>query len=236
LFQEQNGRWATITELPADEIITDDEEMSLAVVGGVPLVSLKSGSGAVRTLEYSAEHQWKDVIKPLDNSEVANFRILSDGFKPLLWWTTGNDPGWLSLEGATNGVKLAWVGKDQLEGLPTATFAGGYVCVFGPHAGKVPGQYDVLEQRYKLDGTPVESAAVVNVVNDSNESLLPRWLEVFFLTSMGFSVGASVFRQWAEPTHGACDPAPGRRPDAAAPGGGSARCAAGDRGPVFSRH
>jgi uncharacterized RDD family membrane protein YckC len=75
-------------------------------------------------------------------------------------------------------------------------FAGGYVCVLGPHNGKI------LEQRYKLDGTPFESAAELTIANDTNETLLPRWLEVAFLTSMGFSVGASVFRQWSEPEKG----------------------------------
>jgi uncharacterized RDD family membrane protein YckC len=197
VFRETDGRWATVAEMPADAILSPDEDLSLVVVAGEPLVSFKTSSGAVRTLRYATDHIWQDV-RPIENPTVDHFRVLGDGFKPLLWWTTGNSPGEFlpDVSGESPPIQLQWNGKEQLDGLPTATFAGGYLCVFGPHAGKV------MEQRYKLDGTAVDAAAEVNVATDVNDTLLPRWFELVLLTSMGFSVGASVFRQWAEPAKG----------------------------------
>jgi uncharacterized RDD family membrane protein YckC len=198
VFHEVDGQWATFAELPADAIINDDTPVSFTIMDGAPLVAFKTPAGVLRTARYIAGGQWKDIIKPIEDPSAANFRVLSDGFKPFLWWTNGNTPGELYMQGATGDPQttLAWVSKDQLDGLPTATIAGGYLCVFGPHAGKV------LEQRYKLNGTPFETAAELKMTDDTSQSLLPRWMEVVFLTSMGFSVGASVFRQWSEPEKG----------------------------------
>ena len=126
--------------------------------------------------------------------------------KPILWWTTGNDPGQLIPEGAKMGPDLAWPSKLALDGIPTAIFSGGYICVFGPHGGKV------LEQRYKTDGNPVETAAEVNVPTDMTESLLPRWLEVVFLTRWDFRLGQACFANGQNPPKG-----PAIRPPVAAP-------------------
>jgi uncharacterized RDD family membrane protein YckC len=198
VFCEQNGRWAPIAELPSDALMTADEQVSLAVIDGNPQVSFKSESDKIRSIEYTSEHTWKDVswISTINHQPIADFTTFSDGFKSMLWLTPGNDPGQLVVGGNPAPVQLSWVSPDALDGVPAVTFAGGYVAVFGPHNGKV------LEQRYKRDGTAVDTAAEVSVIHDSAESLLPRWLEVAFLTSMGFSVGASVFRQWAEPQKG----------------------------------
>jgi uncharacterized RDD family membrane protein YckC len=197
LFHEVDGRWATVAEMAPDAILTPDEQLSLAVVGGQPLVSIKTDDGKVRTQRYTPQHTWVEAGWPSVSAgqSISNFALLSDGFKPYLWWTTGNAAGDLlpDASGQSKRVQLQWSGNAQLDGLPACVFAGGYFCVFGPHAEKV------YEQRFKSDGSPVAVAAEITTVSDSAESLLPRWLQIVFLTSMGFSVGASVFRNWNEP-------------------------------------
>jgi uncharacterized RDD family membrane protein YckC len=87
-------------------------------------------------------------------------------------------------------VPLQWRGPGQLDGIPTATFAGGYVCVFGPRGDKV------VEQRYKLNGSPFETAAELSAPEPS-EGPVPHWLEAVLLAFTGFTVGAYSFRQWS---------------------------------------
>ena len=50
VFRESNGRWSTVAEMPDDAVLSTEEDLSLAVVGGSPLVSFKTSSGSVRTL------------------------------------------------------------------------------------------------------------------------------------------------------------------------------------------
>lgn len=199
LFRQYNGRWATIAEFPVEELVATDDDLSFAVVGDTPLVAFRNASGGIRTIRYTAQHVWQSVgeIRPVDKQAIAAFRILSDGFKPLLWITTGNDPGELFPDASQPPppTKLQWTGSLQLDGIPAAAFAGGYVCVFGPHASKV------LEQRYESDGRAVETAAEL-IVQDPNEGLVPRWLEVVVLAFAGFSFGANMFRQWTQSEKG----------------------------------
>ena len=148
-------------------------------------------------------------LKPESAKPISNFQTISDGYKHILWWTTGDDPGQVIPEGAKMGPDLALArARRRLDGIPTWRFSPAGISAYSV---LMPGR-GVLEQRYKTDGDPIETAAELNVPTDMTESLLPRWLEVVFLTSMGFSVGASVFRQWSEPAKG-----PVIRPPVAAP-------------------
>ena len=195
LFRQLNGHWATVTEMPGDAVVTSADDVSLAIVAGAPVVSFKTFKNAVRTLRFDADRGWQDIgwITPSAEKTAVNFRVLSDGFKPFLWWTSGNQAGELFLDASDHlsSVPLKWNGNDKLDGLPTAIFSGDYLCVFGPHEDKV------FEQRYKIDGTPIETAAELTVPKDFNDSAIPRWLESVFLCSLGFTVGSSVFRQWS---------------------------------------
>ena len=198
LFRQVNGRWATVTEMPGDAAIDAADDISIAIVVDSPVVSFATFKHAVRTIKFDSARGWQDIgwITPPGEKNIANFRVLSDGFKPLLWWTIGNQSGELFPDpsGHIPSVQLPWKSGDKLDGLPTAIFAGDYLCVFGPHEGKV------FEQRYKTDGTPVELAAELTVPKDFNDSAIPRWLESVFLCSLGFTVGSSVFRQWSQPS------------------------------------
>jgi len=196
LFREEQGHWATVAEFPADQLTASDDNLSLAVVAGVPMLSFRSPDGGVRILSFTAEHGWKSAasFKPATTQPIQNFRIISDGFTSMLWLTTGNSPGSLYPAGAADQgggvpISLQWPGPLQLDGIPTATFAGGYVCVFGPHGDKV------VEQRYKANGTPFATAAELSAP-EQTEGLVPHWLEVVLLAFLGFTVGANVFRQW----------------------------------------
>jgi uncharacterized RDD family membrane protein YckC len=198
LFREQEGHWATVAEFPADQITASEDDLSLAVVAGVPMLSFRSSDGGIRTLRFTAEHGWQSSasVKPPTTRPIQNFGVLNDGFKPILWLTTGNAPGDLYptalLESdAGQPIPLQWPSAQTLDGVPTAIFAGNYVCVFGPRGDKV------VEQRYnKTTGGPFETAAELSAP-ESTEGMVPHWLEVVLLAFLGFTVGANVFRQWS---------------------------------------
>lgn len=197
LFRQVNGRWATVAELPNELGLTPDEDLTLAVVGGIPLISFKTAAGDVRTLSCAAENPWQTLatVKPPATQPIANLCVFSDGFKPVLWITDGNSPGELfeDFQKASDGgaaVKLSWPGTLRLDGIPSVTFAGGYVCIFGPCGNKV------IEQRYKMTGEPFETAAELTIP-ENDQGLVTSWVEAVVLAFMGFAIGAQVFRQWA---------------------------------------
>ena len=81
LFREQNGRWATVAELLPDAAMIGDEEMSLAVVGGTPLVSIKTDPNKIRTMQFANDHEWVDVSWPESAKPISNFQTINDGYK-----------------------------------------------------------------------------------------------------------------------------------------------------------
>ena len=205
VFHEQNGRWVAVAELPADlvmPLLTDSSQgqpevtsadISLAVIAGAPTIAVKTSSNAVRIMTYRSTGDWGEVAWPrhMMPQPIDAFSLLTDGNKPAFWWTTAIGPGELFSDVARSAspVQLPWVSKDPFDGTPAATFSGGYVCLFGLHAS------DVLEQRYKLTGQPVETAEPIALPSE-RETILPVWLEAAFLASMGFAVGSSMHRQW----------------------------------------
>jgi uncharacterized RDD family membrane protein YckC len=232
IFHQQNGRWATVTEWPAQVTLPTDtdllmRQLSLVVIAGRPIVACKTSKGEVQILRYDASegatngasngtdpkmHGWRVLAtpaqaelarvaatqsvssQPTGNRMIAGYCLFSDGYDPYFWQTTGNCAGEMIVNVSDKSVltPLQWTG-DPLDGLPTATFSGGFVCVIGPHAGKV------LEQRYQRDGTAFETAGELSVPTDNGDRPFFMWLEIAFLSMMGFSVGASVFQQWNQP-------------------------------------
>ncbi len=47
MFNQVNGRWAAVSELPGDAVIASQDDLSLAVVAGIPLVSFRDTSGGI---------------------------------------------------------------------------------------------------------------------------------------------------------------------------------------------
>jgi uncharacterized RDD family membrane protein YckC len=191
LFRQQDGRWATVCELPGDTILASQDDLSLVVVDRVPIVAFRATDGGVGVIRYTKEHGWQaNRSVPGSGKGLAQFQLISDGFRPMLWTATGNSPGQLypDLTDPTP-VPLQWKSTAQLDGLPTATFAGGYLCVLGLHDKKV------WEQRYK-DGTPFDSAAEL-IIPEENDAIVPHWFEAVLLGFMGFSFGANAYRQWS---------------------------------------
>ncbi len=194
LFRQVNGRWSAVSELPASVTGTSGEDLSLTIVNGIPLVCYRTQDFQLQTIRSLPDGNWETVaiIKP-PTTQPSNFSLVTDGFKPMLWVTPGTVPGELFADlehGNSNAVKLQWPGNVALNGTPAATFAGDYLCVFGPNDDKV------LEQRYKITGEAFGTPAELTIT-DSSESLLPHWLEALLLGFMGFSVGVRVFRQWS---------------------------------------
>ncbi len=194
LFRQINGRWAAIAELPPMVTGAPGESISLTVVNGSPLICYLTSDGHLETKSLRPDGAWDPVavVKP-PTTQPANFSLMTDGFKPILWVTPGNAAGELFADlqhGEANPVMLQWPGKAGLTGTPAATFAGGYLCVLGPSEEKA------LEQRYKATGEAVGTPAELSITN-ADESLLPHWLEAILLGFMGFSIGVRVFRQWS---------------------------------------
>jgi uncharacterized RDD family membrane protein YckC len=222
VFHEQGGRWATVAELPREKDSASESELSMVVLNGLPMVAFKTDDGKVQIIRCRADHRWEEVAAPvappttapttapagsaITNARptVQNFCLFTDGYDPYFWQTGGNWAGemFANLNGPAHDRKLTaipldWGKNDSLDGIPAATFSGGFVCVFAPHGSDTePGGAKVVEQRYETNGKPFETAATLGVPSGSADRLLAPWMEVVLLCMMGFSVGASVFQQW----------------------------------------
>jgi uncharacterized RDD family membrane protein YckC len=200
LFRMQVGRWATVAELPGKNF--SENELSLVVVHNVPMVAFKALDQKIQIIRCDENHHWEDVLSPAtpEKQPIKNFALFSDGYDPYYWQTTGSFPGevLVNVSGTSKPLKLDWGNNDALTGTPAATFAGGFICVFGPRAAPAQdagGALKVLEQRYDRAGKPFETASVLIAATGSSERF-PAYLQIVILCMMGFSVGASAYQQW----------------------------------------
>jgi uncharacterized RDD family membrane protein YckC len=191
LFRQDRGRWKTFAELPRDALLLSEGNVSLTIVGGSPVVSYKLGKNTIRTLRWDTQGRWvadramEPAAEPIDD-----FKLFTDGNKPLLWWTSGHSVGEISIDAVAHSqpIKLDWKSTgptDNFEGVPAVTFSGGFIRVL-----RLQGR-NIFEQRYEENGellVPADAGATSHVA----------LIEAVFLVAVAFSVGASVYRQWTQ--------------------------------------
>jgi uncharacterized RDD family membrane protein YckC len=198
VFRQVQGRWKTFAEVPEDVLFLSEGNVSLTVVGGSPIVSFRVGKGEIKTLRWDAGRRWS-VIAQMDPvvDPIDDFKLFSDGSKPMIWWAQPNSAGELIVDASGEGrpVKLAWkeTGKPHaFDGLPAVTFSGGFIRVL-----RLEGK-NVFEQRYENDGQPLGTAAQLVVPADANTASLMEVISWILLIAVAFSVGASIYRQWVQ--------------------------------------
>jgi uncharacterized RDD family membrane protein YckC len=224
VFRQQNGQWAAVADFPPGKALASETEVSMAVVGGVPMIAFKGADGKIGIVRYDVDHRWKDValIQPSTQpvstrpsstqasgrkasgtqpastqvaSAIQAFSIFSDGFDPYFWETSGNSAGELFVKLSS---KPAPIPLDWGKNDP---LDGLPAITFSDgfvclFGPRGPHAEKVVEQRYDRDGKPFEKANVVIVPGEGSDRMLAPWLEIAFLCMLGFLVGSSVFQQW----------------------------------------
>ncbi len=215
LFTLAQGRWEAKADLPAGVTLPAVTDLSVAVVGHVPLVAYELGDGTVHVLRWAPAGRWDAAAsvpsRVARGGRVADLQLLAGANGPLVWVTGGAaDPGQLGPlsmvaaaepSGEPAPHPLVWAGPPPLAGTPAAAVAGGYLRVVGPAAG---GKF--YEQRYGLDGAAVGGPDEVAVPPDP-DSPLSAWVQGLLLASLTFTVGTSVYRQ-VTPAAGGDGPPP----------------------------
>ncbi len=192
LFHQVSGRWATFAELPREATLYSGGAVSLVVIEGAPVVSYRISRDAIQTVYWQRDHHWVTVA-PMEPSAnpIDEFKLLNDGNKPLLWCTRAGSAGELFFESTSplRSVSLSWKSDQPLQGIPAATFSGGFVRVLGARDSKI------YEQRYEPSGNAVAEAAALAGPPGSGDATFSEAVEAFFLTAVAFAIGASIFRQ-----------------------------------------
>ena len=187
LFQLDRGTWVWKASLPADVRSDASAAVSMAIVGGRPLVAVADAQGAIHTFQYSSENDWttRGTISP---AEKGPFKLLNAG-QAVLWTGGAGGAGSVRVLGDkwSDAVPLKASAEVRQPEARTIASIGGSLRFMFVDNGKI------FEQPFKLDGTSVGNAAELSMPAPGGTPY--NWPMIVLVMALLVALAGAVFRR-----------------------------------------
>ena len=182
--------WEVHGPLPSDIKQADAGSLSVADVGGVPLLAHKSGGQNVRVYRHAGGQRWDVVADVPSKSDVHDFKLLGGTSAPVLWVRTATGPPRLWFANPEGEPILRDLSVPDNADHAVAHANGAIRVIWLDAAGKV------FDQRLNpATGAPEGDPATAAIPGPSIERAVLFWGQLILTTALLFALAASARRR-----------------------------------------